>query len=89
MQIENNQPQADQEVQCVMKPKKPIVHKAIQTKVVMYGIHVPVPSRRLFVADDGSVYVIVNLSKGGVAHISLPTWIKAAKEEAAAENFSG
>ena len=87
MQIENNQPPAEQEMQCVMrKPKHPIVHEAIEASIVVKGIHLKLPSRLIFAADDGSVYVIEGNGIGGMTYTSLEAFISAAKT---AESFSG
>lgn len=81
MQIENNQPPADQEPQCIMKPKKPIVHEAYQAEMVINGTYISIPSQLLLAADDGSVYVVCDMNEtGGSLLVSLTEWIDNSKK---------
>lgn len=90
MQIENNQPPADQEPKCIMKPKKPIVHKAYQAEMVINGTYISIPSRLLFAADDGSVYVVCHMNEtGGARYVSLTEWIDNSKKGRLMEFLSG
>lgn len=73
--------------QCVMN--NPTPEKVLNAETwSLHGRHITIPSRRLFVTDDGSVYVVIKRKGNKSEYASMDSLIKAVKNTVIIESFS-
>lgn len=78
----------DSDYKCVMIPRPDRIATLKPTTFRVEGVTVEIPSRILFVMDDGSVYVQVKKRGEVVEFASLDYLIKAVKGTRVIQNFS-